>query len=358
MLRPTDGVLILRLGAVGDVVRTLPSLAALRRALPLSRIAWVVEPGSLTLLPGMPWLNEVFVFPRTAMGSRALRRDPVRLLRELKSFLTQVRRFEPAVSLDFQGSVKSSLLAKLSAAPWRVGYVRDASREGSFLLNNCLVEPSSKRLNRIWKHLELLGPLGIKHSPMEFPFPERKPTIKVTEFLRTLGQGIPVAVHPGTSLRQSHKRWPEERFVTLVRSLRRAALLPVLTWGPGEEEMVQRILAQSGGDGFAAPALSLLEMRELLASCRCFVGGDTGPMHLAWTQGIPVVALFGSTDPVINGPLGAGHRILAPAWQPGNPFPRRGDAAAMREISVEDVLQSTLEIVGRNATQEPQAFPC
>ena len=355
---PTDGILILRLGAVGDVIRTLPALAALRKAFPHARIGWIVEPGSMTLLPGKPWIDDVFVFPRTALSARTLSRRPLRSLQHLNSLVSLTRKFEPAVSLDFQGSAKSSLLARLSTSPCRIGYSRDASREGSSLLNNCLVTPSEARLNRIWKNLELLAPLGISDRSVEFPFPARQASGKVSDLLRSLARSTVVAVHPGTSHRQSHKRWPEDRFAMLVLRLRDLGLFPILTWGPGEEDMVRRILEKASGGGMVAPPLSLLEMREFLAGCRCFVGGDTGPMHLAWAQRIPVVALFGSTDPVVNGPLGPEHRILAPAWRAGHPVPSRGDATAMQEISVEDVVRSVLEVAVLHSAHPSQACPC
>ncbi len=342
-LQPGEGVLLLRLGAVGDVVRTLPSLARLRESAPGLRIAWVVEAPSAPLLPRSPWLDEILVFPRGAFRASALAREPLEGVRKLRSFLAEVRAFRPTLSIDFQGTMKSSLVGWLSGAPWRLGFDRTGSREGSFLVNNLRVRPSSGRLNRVHKNLELLEPLRPAASPLRFPFREDGPPERVGRFLASLGENLRVVLHAGTSRRQRHKQWPVENFARLAAALAREGRVPVLTWGPGEEEMIREIGHLSGESGVPTPPLDVEEMRHVIAGCHLFVGADTGPMHLAWSQGIPVVALFGSTDPRINGPLGEGHRILAPAWGDASPPPARGDSAPIRRVEVETVLQAVRE---------------
>lgn len=340
-----DGVLLVRLGAVGDVVRTLPCLAPLRRVAPGIRLGWVVEAPSAALLPGRPWLDDVFIFPRGALSPARLLREPAGGLRALGDFISRVRAFRPSLSLDFQGSAKSSLLGWLSGAPLRLGFDRTGSREGSFLLSNIRIRPSSARLNRIQKNLELLRPVAPGACPLEFPFRSDRPSEKVARFLETFRDRIRVAVHPGTSRRQDHKRWPAENYASLVTSLSREGWVPVLTWGPGEEGLLGRIQALSGHSGVPTPPLDLEEMRQMIAACHLFVGGDTGPMHLAWSQGVPVVALFGSTDPLINGPMGDGHRIIAPAWEGNGPPPERGDRSAIRRIEPEAVLRAAFDLL-------------
>jgi ADP-heptose:LPS heptosyltransferase len=357
-VRDGDGILMLRLGAVGDVIRTLPCLAALRKSFPGARLGWVVEAASSTLLPGKPWLDEVIIFPRKALGPAAFAKNSVRSFREMGTFFSGLRSFHPDFSLDFQGSAKSSLIAWSSRTPLRIGFSPAGSREGSFILNNSHVKPSSPRLNRVWKNLELLAPLGVSERSLEFHFPTLKTSARISRFLASLGPALPIAVHPGTSSRQSHKRWAEARYSQLVRGLAREGCCPILTWGPGEEAIVRNILSETGGAGLAAPSMTLPEMRQLLARCRLFIGGDTGPMHLAWTHGIPVVALFGSTDPSINGPLGEHCRILAPAWQPGRPHPRRGDPSPMQEISSAEVLRAAMELLPHASVPNLQAPQC
>src|SRR5262245_64710846 len=101
-VRKGDGILLVRLGAVGDVIRTLPCLVALRKSFPEARLAWVVEAASSTLLPGKPWLDEVIIFPRKAFGPAAFAKHSVRSFREMGAFFSGLRSFRPACSVDFQ----------------------------------------------------------------------------------------------------------------------------------------------------------------------------------------------------------------------------------------------------------------
>jgi lipopolysaccharide heptosyltransferase I len=344
-LQNGDGVLLIRLGAVGDIVRTLPCLARLRDSEPDIRLAWVVEPPAAPLLPGRPWLDEVFVFPRQIFHPSEVLSSPGATARTLRDFVHRVRAFRPRLSLDFQGTAKSALIGRAGGAPQRLGFDRTGSREGSFIFNNIWIRPSSPHLNRTHKNLELLRPLRLQEGPIKFPFRGGGPSARVHEFLDSLGDRVRIAVHAGTSARQSHKQWPSENFAKLITEIERREWIPILTWGPGERALIDNIQDQSRGAGFPTPALDLEEMRQVIAQCRLFVGADTGPMHLAWSQGVPVVALFGSTDPRINGPLGPGHRILAPSWDGRRPPPPRGDRSAIRQIRPEHVFQEILSVL-------------
>ncbi|HEV8336461.1 MAG TPA: glycosyltransferase family 9 protein [Candidatus Polarisedimenticolia bacterium] len=347
-LREGDGILMVRLGAVGDVVRTLPCLARLREAAPRARIAWVVEPPSSPLLPVRPWLDQVFVFPRDRLKPADIVRNPGRALTALQDFRAGLRAFRARISVDFQGTAKSSAIALLAGAPERLGFDRSGSREGSFLLSNLRVKPSSPRLNRVHKNLELISLLAAETAGLRFPYRDGGPSERVEKFLRPLSGRTLVAVHPGTSRRQRHKQWPAERYGQIAASLAHEGCLPILTWGPGEEDLIEIVQSRSRASAVPTPSLDVDEMRQVIARCRLFVGGDTGPMHLAWSQGVPVVALFGSTDPSINGPLGEGHQVLAPAWEiSSTSFPSRGDASAVQRISVDRVRSAIVEALSR-----------
>src|SRR5262249_5077403 len=149
-------VLIVRLGAVGDVVRTLPCLARLREACPHSQLSWLVEAGAAPLLPGKPWLDHTLIFPREIFRPRRLLQSPGEWVTRWYGFFDELRLLRPRLVLDFQGSAKSALLGRLSGAPWRLGFDARGAREGSYLLNNVRISPSDPRLNRVSKNFELL----------------------------------------------------------------------------------------------------------------------------------------------------------------------------------------------------------
>ena len=150
--------------------------------------------------------------------------------------------------------------------------------------------------------------------------PERRFTIPLSEadeyfaerVWRELGlrSDVPVVVlYPGAAWQT--KRWGELNFARLNDALiRRFQVRTLLTWGPGEEPLIQRVVRATAYTPAIAPATTLLQLAAIIARGRAFVGGDTGPLHLAAAVGTPTVALFGPSDPRRNGPYGLGHVIL------------------------------------------------
>jgi lipopolysaccharide heptosyltransferase I len=338
-LEESDRVLLIRLGAVGDVLRTLPALHLVRTTFPSVHVSWIVEDLSRDLLLDHPEIDEVLSFPRRELREAAGRPGVlVRLLADVRRSLRD-RKF--TVALDFQASFKSGLLAYVSGAPRRVGFGPGHSRELSFLFTNEWVRPHADRLNRVERNLLLAEAVGARGDTVEAILPERpEDTRAAEEILRTLNpEEWPVVVlSPGTSRRQRYKRWPAESFSRLARRL--AASMRVLTlvvWGPGEEETARFIATDSQGCALPAPPTTLRLLAALLRRASLFVGGDTGPMHLAWEVGCPVLALFGPTDPALNAPLGSAHVIL-----------RAGPS--MSDIDPEEVLAGALRILGRART--------
>jgi lipopolysaccharide heptosyltransferase I len=307
-----DRVLLIRLGAVGDVLRTLPAVHLIRKTFPAVHLAWIVEDLSRDLLAGHPEIDEVIRFPRRELRAAAGR--PHRLAACLAALRSDLRRRLLTVALDFQGSFKSGLLALLSGAPRRVGFAPGHCREFSFLFTNEWVRAGGRRLNRVEKNCLLAESLGAAGDEIEVILPERPEEGREAEaMLRTLNPGgAPVAVlSPGTSRRQQRKRWPPENFGRLASLLAESSgALPLVVFGPGEEALARCIVSESGQRAVLAPPTSLPLLASVLRRAALFVGADTGPMHLAWSVGCPVVALFGPTDPRLNAPLGPGHVVL------------------------------------------------
>jgi heptosyltransferase I len=283
--------LVVRLSSIGDVVHTLPALAALNRA--GWEAGWVVEPPSRPLLEQNPLVAQLIVAPsRKAFGwARAF--AAVRALRGA--------RYDAA--LDCQGLWKSAAWARLSGARRTLGWERRSRREpGSALL----VSQSLSRVGRghvIDKNLELLGPLGIDAVGLrEFPLPlSAEAVARVDAFLQgARGDGL-VILNPGGGW--ASKLWPAERFGQLARELRGQGLEPLVSFGPGEEALAERVVAASLGAARRSFPTTLLDYTELARRARLVVAGDTGPLHLACAVGTPVVAIFGPTDPARNGPF-------------------------------------------------------
>jgi len=336
-LQDHDRVLLIRLGAVGDVLRTLPALHLIRSTYPTVHVAWLVEDLSHDLLCGHPEIDEVLRFPRRELRDAATR--PRLLAGLIAAFVRDLRRRRFSVVLDFQGSFKSGLLALLSAAPRRVGFAPGHSRELSFALTNDWVRPRGRRLNRVERNLLLAEAVGARGDTIEVILPERPEEGRVAEeMLSGLNPGgSPVVIlSPGTSRRQRGKRWPAEHFSRLAALMAPSfGVVPLVAWGPGEEALARAVVAGSGGHAVVAPPTSLRLLAAVLRRSALFIGADTGPMHLAWSVGCPVLALFGPTDPALNAPLGGAHIVL-----------RAGRSTS--DITPEQALEAARRIMGRS----------
>ena len=313
-LSAADRVLLVRLGAVGDVLRALPAVRRLRVAFPGIRLAWIVEELSRPLLEDHPDVDTVIAFPRRDL--RTIGR-PATFLAALRGLKGRLRHEQFTASIDLQSSFKSGAVSLLSGAPRRIGFAPGHCRELSFLFSNEWAPLSSPWLNRVDRNLELAAALGARSGAVDVVLPERPEEGRAAAALLedlVPGGGPVVVFSPGVSRRQSWKAWPGGHYGRLAELLHRSrGIRPIVVWGPGEVEIAQSIARAAGPAVVLAPPTGLRLLAALLRRSTVFVGADTGPMHLAWVTGCRVVALFGPTDPRLNAPRGDGHQVLRSA---------------------------------------------
>jgi lipopolysaccharide heptosyltransferase I len=325
--------LLVRLSSIGDVVHTLPALAALRRH--GWEAGWVVEPPSLPLLRDNPLVDLAVPTPR----AKAFR------LTEALGALRALRRSRYDVALDFQGLWKSAAWARLSGARRVVGYERPWRREpSSALLVPERTTPPPALAHVIDKNLALLAPLGIDAVGLrEFPLPLSAEAVsRVDRGLAERGLSEFALLNAGGGW--PSKLWPPERFGAVARGLREHGLRSLVAWGPGEEALAERVVSASDAAAAASFPTTLLDFVELARRSRLVIAADTGPLHLACAVGAPVVALFGPTDPARNGPFSGDDIVVrrvpscAPCYRRGCPV----HAGIMEDIPVEDVLAAAV----------------
>ena len=313
-----DRILIIRLSAVGDIVRTLPAVHALRERYPGAYISWVVEEKARDILVYQPEIDEVIVFQRKRWGKGIL--NPltfVGTIREVYQFIKNLRDKRHDVALDFHGILKSGLISYLSGARERVGYERGFCKEWNHLFNNRRVSPRSKRISRFERNFALIGLMGVEgvRGGMRLHV-SREDIDYIDTFLGKRDQvvsGPLIAIHPGTSPTTPYKRWPPERYGELAdRLVEELGASVLFTWGPGEKRVVDEVRARMRRNSLVGPeAASLRQLAELFRRCSLYIGGDTGPMHIASLVETPVVGIFGPTDPIVNAPYeGTPHIVV------------------------------------------------
>ena len=336
-------ILIVRLGAIGDVIRTLPALRALRQNLPEASIAWVVEDRAASLLINHPDLNKVFVLPRKEWQKNPL---TVKTLKEISRFIKSMRNENFNLVIDFHGLFKSGLITFLTGVKRRVGYTRKFSKEGNFLFTNDQVSLPEHKINRVKKNLLLVKHLGLKidkHNPL-IPISEQdREAVGSTIFAGSpFFFGPRVIIHPGSSPGTPYKRWDVRRFAQVADSIiKKYGGKIFFTAGNDERELINDITAQMIETSYVlCQPETLTQLAEAIRRCDLFIGNDTAPMHLAAFVGTPVIALFGPTDPVENAPFGEEESIVLRKNVSCNPCRNRNcpNLICMDAITVDDVL--------------------
>lgn len=280
-------LLIVRLGALGDVIHTVPAAAALRRAFPAARIDWLVEAKHRAIVDLVTVLDRAIPLARADFAGWTA---AVREMRQVKY----------DVAIDLQGLLKSALLARGSGAARVVGFSIWHLREKTarpFYSDAHQAEGG----HVIAKNLRLLQALGVNDEEIQFPLAD-VPSAALDELRQRIGTRPFALINAGAAW--PNKRWPAERYGELAAFVREACgLEPVIIWGPGEEPLARQVVAASSGAAIEAPRTAVADLVALARAATLVVSGDTGPLHIATAVGTPTVGLFGPTDPGRNGPF-------------------------------------------------------
>ena len=343
-------ILLVRLRLIGDVVFTTPAIRAIRRHYPDARIAYVVEEEAAPVVQNNPHLDEVIV--ATSPHSAGRLRADLALIRRL-------RRDRYDLAIDFHGGPRSSLLTWASGAPQRIGY-RVAGR--SWMYTTCVPRPRALRpRHSVVSQWDVLLPLGIAAPDPEIDTPDmpEDPVAAAAVDRRLadagIGAGNPIVVLH-VSAGNPFRRWPAGSFVDLVCRL--AAADPrrriILTSGPSDAGAASsiadaaraRLTAADRNAVVQCGEFDLAELRSLIGRAALYIGGDSGPLHVAGTTAVPVVGLYGPTLPVRSQPYRSATLIHAAAEVHGLPCrpcnQRRcepGDFRCLTGISAEGVAE-------------------
>jgi lipopolysaccharide heptosyltransferase II len=301
-------ILLIRLRLIGDVVFTTPLVRAVRDRYPSARLVYLVEPSAAPVMATNPHVSAVI----TVRHSRGWRRvvDDLKTARALRR-----ERFD--IVIDLHGGPRSAWFTWASRAPVRVGY--DVPGR-AWMYTRVVWRPREIRprhsVENQWDLLTALDPAFGAHPDRsvhrtEMPV-DSASAARLSDRLSGAGIGhgdTVVVLH--VSAGNPFRRWPEASFAELAASLVGDSTSPwvLITSGPSDRHAVTRVLAdgraRSGSRGHRlidAEGLSLSDLRALMDRASLFVGGDSGPMHIASTSDVPIVALYGPTQPVRSGP--------------------------------------------------------
>jgi heptosyltransferase-1 len=298
-------VLIVRVGAMGDVLHALPAVAALRRAQPEWRIDWVVDERWAPLLVNRdgagPIVDSIYQAPVKSWGAAPLARSTLSSIRTLRR---ELRSAQYDLCVDMQGTIRSAVIGRLANAGKLAGYDDPREAAAKRLYG---VRIGREGVHVVPQGLELLSEAAEVRLHLETGA-SLLPVDAAAESWAAQFAGGFCVMAPGAGW--GAKQWPAERFGELAAELAKAGVTTLVNASHEGDEVAGRVVAASSGAARVV-ACGIAELTSLLRRAALFVGGDSGPTHLAAALAVPLVGLYGPTDPARNGPWGAGRcRVL------------------------------------------------
>jgi heptosyltransferase I len=345
-------ICIIKPSALGDVIQSLPLLAVLRKRFPAARISWVISRPLAPLLEGHPDLDELIVFER-----RGSWHDWRRLLRQLRN-----SQFD--LVFDLQGLFRTAMMMLATRAPLRVGL--ETAREGAQWGWHVAVPGTGLDVAPLVRYRRVAEALGVSEISLDARLAVGRADSDwaFRELARLNGPAL--AIHPGA--RWATKRWPPERFAAVAcKAIRRFGLAPVIL-GTADEEAVAHEVEQTIRRFMPTVVLTnlagrttLKQLCALLKLSQVLLTNDSGPMQLAAALGTPIVGVFTCTSPVISGPPGKEHELVATgvscaaSYRKRCPYRGRKHMACMEELDVERVWTAFGRLMEKNFPQTEAA---
>ncbi len=364
-------LLVVRMGAMGDILHALPAVTALRVAHPGWTIGWVVEPRWLPLLRAgtegptdqanhapssgcgdeptphgslMPLVNRVHFAPMREWKRRPLSNTTVG---EIRSLRRELRAAQYHVALDLQGALRSAAIARMSGCPRLIGEARPREWPAQWFFTQRVATHGA---HVIEQDVELARAVAGDDLIAADPLLPLDPAAEswCSDWLATTfpGDFRPITlITPGAGW--GAKRWPPERYAQVARGLAERGLRILVNAGPGEQSLAETIASGGAAIPVSATLPQLIALTRRVALC---IGGDTGPLHLASALGRPVVGIYGPTDPSRNGPFGTRARVLRSPESRRDHSRRSAPEAGLLTIAPDGVLAAAAELLAEERT--------
>jgi heptosyltransferase I len=318
---------------------------AIKKRFPSATISWLVEGSVAGLLAHQDFVDHVIEFPRAKLERSLKSGRLLQAARTFSAFRRRLREEEYDTVLDLHGIMKSAVLAKMARAGRRIGFDATFAKEASRMVYDEKIGGGDRRMHKVERSRLGASFLGAD----TFPKPNLRTSAEadryVDDHLKRSGIASPLfVVNPFCSKGSEFKRWELAKYGELIRRLgEETEATMMIVWGPGEEMEARRLQEMGGDHAVLSSPTTVSQLLSLMKRTDLYVGGDTGVMHLAALAGVPVVAIFGPTDHLVNGPYGQGHTIVRKE-QPCGPC-RDKDCESrecIRSISVDDVYAASL----------------
>lgn len=349
-----ERLLIVRLSAMGDVIHTLPAAQALRAAFPRAMIGWLIEERWAELLsapgtsrrgtrsgqrPLVDWVHSV--------NLKGWRKSLFQLstLERIAREWNDVRAARYDVAIDLQGAIRSAVLARWSGAPVVWGGSEPRESPASLWYTRRAIVRGAHVIEQNLSIAEALVGRPLQTEKVEFPH-DTSAEQAIDKKLAQVGLTNFAVISPGAGW--GAKCWPAERYGRVAAALKQFGMLTVVNHGPGEEILANEVVGASEGAAWRI-SCSISELIALTRRAKVFIGGDTGPLHLAAALQVPVVAIFGPTDPTRNGPYGTRSVVLRSHGSVTSHARNQNPDEGMLSIGVNDVVSAVRRLLQTEA---------
>jgi heptosyltransferase-1 len=344
-------ILIVRLGAMGDIIHALPAAAALRAALPEASFGWVLERRWKDLLGDSQQLQD---FPAGidqvhTVDTRLWRKSPLdrSVWAEMRLAFGSLREAHYDIGIDLQGAIKSAVIVNLSGASDRYGFAHPWEAPAAVFYTRKIETNSVHVVEQAFDLAAAVaasaGAASLDRDACACLPHDLAAERQVGAQLAKLGiSNLFAMINPGAGW--GAKQWPADRYAKVARELGKDGVRSLVNFGPGEESLAKQVEQAAEGHAIAAQ----FTIPELIAATRraaLFIGGDTGPLHLAAALRIPAVALFGPTDPARTGPHGTRRVVLRDPSSVTSHKRLRETEAGLTNITAEQVISAARQLL-------------
>ncbi|MGD0735101.1 MAG: glycosyltransferase family 9 protein [Terracidiphilus sp.] len=345
-------LLVVRLGAMGDILHALPAVTALRLAHPSWIIDWVVEPrwralfsaeDSLGRVVSQPLVNALHFASTKQWRNKAL---SAQTLREIRTLRRNLRAANYDAVLDLQGAIRSAIVCRLAGCRRVIGEATPREGIARVLFTE---QVATHGAHVIEQDMELASAVAGDELTPAIPLLPVDPAAEAwaEELLASGEKQQAVLINPGAGW--GAKRWPVERYAAVAKGLAARGFRVLMNTGPGEQPLADAILAKEVS---ATPVTcSLGQLIALSRRVALVIAGDTGPLHLACALTRPVVGIYGPTDPSRNGPFGTRFKVLRSPESRRDHTRHQAPEAGLLTIQPDEVLQAAEELLGSEVAQ-------
>jgi heptosyltransferase I len=347
-------VLIVRIGAMGDILHAMPAVAALRELHPDWRIGWAIEPAWSELLEAESETHDVarrfserdsrrpLVDLWSPVPTRAWKKHPLSLstLQDITGLRRELREGDYDLCIDMQGSIRSAIVGRLAGARLFAGPAEPREAPAAWLYKQKI---KLKATHVVEQGCELLGAaVGEALRPAKITLPIDPSAESWCDALLH-GTGEPfVVIAPSAGW--GAKQWPAERYGAVASTLAQSGFRTLVNAASQDDAVGRRVVESSGGAATLVPC-SVGQMIALIRRAGVVIAGDTGPLHLAAALERPVVGLYGPTDPARNGPYGTVSRVLRHASSKTDHSRYPEAENGLLEIMTDEVVEAALELL-------------